>query len=258
MPAHHRTDPSVGQTPRLGRGRRLGFLLGAATLGAVGVAVIAPHASATTVTADSVARNAAASLLSIEQPASRGTVRAPIAQDDTTQSPAGQAAIDLARSRVRALNDPHNHHPAAASAAAPASLTRTSSAASNTRTPRATPSTARPTHALAPDTATEPSPPAGPAGPDAYRAYAKSKVSAAQFSCLDALWTKESGWRATAQNPHSTAYGIPQLLDSTWAATGIRMTSNGYRQVDAGLVYISAAYGTPCSALAHSEATNWY
>jgi hypothetical protein len=259
MPTHHHTDPPVKQAPRLGRGRRMGFLLGAATLGAVGVAVIAPHASATTITAGSGAQNAAAGLLSTEQAASRGTVRAPIAQDDTTQSlPAGQAAIDLARSRVRALNDPHNHHRAVASAAAPASLTETSPTASNTRTPRATASTARPTHAPAPDTATSPSPLAGPAGPDAYRAYAQSKVSAAQFSCLDALWTKESGWRATARNPHSTAYGIPQLLDSTWAATGIRMTSNGYRQVDAGLVYISAAYGTPCSALAHSEATNWH
>jgi hypothetical protein len=184
-------------------------------------------------------------------------VRAPIAQDDTSQGlPAAQAAIELAQSRVRALNDPHKHPGVAA--AVPPSLTKTSPTASDTRTPRATPSTATKTHGSASDTATAPRSLAGPAGPNAYRAYAQSKVSAAQFSCLDALWTKESGWRATARNPHSTAYGIPQLLDSTWAATGIRMTSNGYRQVDAGLIYISAAYGTPCSALAHSEATNWY
>ncbi len=32
----------------------------------------------------------------------------------------------------------------------------------------------------------------------------------AQFSCLDSLWTKESGWDYTADNPGSSAYGIPQ------------------------------------------------
>jgi hypothetical protein len=94
--------------------------------------------------------------------------------------------------------------------------------------------------------------------PERVSRVRQNKVSATQFPCLDALWTKESGWQATARNPDSTAYGIPQLLDSTWAATGIAITSNGYRQVDVGLAYISAAYGTPCSAWAHSQATNWY
>lgn len=232
MPTRHHTDRSARPTSPPGRGHRLGFLLGAATLGAVAVALIAPNASAATgITADAGARNAAARILSTEQAASRGTVRAPIAEQDATQSlPAAQAADALAQKRVRALNDPHNH-PSAVSA-----VTITHSPASDAASP----------------------PNAGPAGPNAYRAYAQSKVSAAQFSCLDALWTKESGWRATAHNHSSTAYGIPQLLDTTWAATGIAMTSNGYRQVDAGLAYIRAAYGAPCSAWAHSQATNWY
>lgn len=232
MPTRHQTGRSARPTP--GRGLRLGFLLGAATLGAVGVAVIAPHASAaTSITADAGARNAAASVLSPEQAASRGTMRAPIAGQDTTQGlPAAQAAHALARTRVRELNDPHTH-------------------------PRGAPA-ATSTHSSSSDATTTPPPHAGQAGQGAYRAYARSKVGAAQFSCLDALWTKESGWRATARNPYSTAYGIPQLLDTTWAATGIAMTSNGYRQVDAGLAYITAAYGTPCSAWAHSRATNWY
>jgi hypothetical protein len=258
MPTHHHSGPAVKQTLPPGRGRRLGLLLGAAALGAVGVAVISPHASATTtITADATAQNAAI-ILSTEQAASRGTVRAPIAEQNTTQTlPAGQAADALAQTRVRALNDPHNH-PRVASPAGPPSLSKTSATASTTRTPRATRSIATITHASAADATTAPPLLAGPAGPNAYRAYAQSKVSAAQFFCLDALWTKESGWQATARNPNSSAYGIPQLLDSTWAATGVRMTSNGYRQVDAGLVYISAAYGTPCSAWAHSKATNWY
>lgn len=246
MPTDHHTDRSAPRTPHLGRGRRLGFLLGAAALGAVGVAMIAPHASAATrITADAGVQNAAASILAVQQATSRGTVRAPIAQQDTTQSlPAAQAAAALAQSRVRALNDPNNH-PRGAAAAAPPGVTTTVA-------------TAATTHGAPVAAATTPPPAAGPGGPSAYRAYARSKVSAAQFSCLDALWTKESGWRATARNPDSTAYGIPQLLDSTWGATGIAMTSNGYRQVDAGLAYITAAYGTPCSAWAHSKATDWY
>ena len=96
------------------------------------------------------------------------------------------------------------------------------------------------------------------AGPDDFRAYAKQKVGASQFSCLDKLWTKESHWHANADNPSSTAYGIAQLLDSTWSHTGIAKTSDGYRQVDAGLVYIDKVYGSPCNARAHETSKGWY
>jgi len=96
------------------------------------------------------------------------------------------------------------------------------------------------------------------AGPDDFRAYAKQKVGASQFSCLDKLWTRESHWNNKADNPSSTAYGIAQLLDSTWSHTGIKKTSDGYRQVDAGLVYIDKVYGSPCNAWAHSQKTGWY
>ncbi len=86
-----------------------------------------------------------------------------------------------------------------------------------------------------------------------------SKVgSAQQFSCLENLWGKESGWNPNAQNPTSTAYGIPQFLNSTWASTGIAKTSDGYRQIDAGLIYIDSRYGSPCGAWAHSQSTGWY
>jgi hypothetical protein len=96
------------------------------------------------------------------------------------------------------------------------------------------------------------------AGSDDFRAYAKDKVGATQFSCLDQLWTRESHWRNTAQNPASTAYGIAQLLDSTWAYTGVAKTSDGFEQVDAGLAYIDAAYGSPCSAWSHETNAGWY
>ncbi len=93
-----------------------------------------------------------------------------------------------------------------------------------------------------------------------YQDYALSKLGgdSSQFSCLENLWGKESGWNPNAQNPTSTAYGIPQFLNSTWASTGIAKTSDPYRQIDAGLIYIESRYGSPCSAWSHSKAKNWY
>jgi hypothetical protein len=100
--------------------------------------------------------------------------------------------------------------------------------------------------------------PVAPAG--SYKEYAMSKLGGAgdQFSCLENLWGKESGWNPNAQNPTSTAYGIPQFLDSTWAGTGIAKTSDGYRQIDAGLIYIENRFGSPCAAWSHSQAKGWY
>ena len=97
-----------------------------------------------------------------------------------------------------------------------------------------------------------------PAG--SYQDYAMGKLggSGSEFTCLENLWGKESGWNPNAQNPSSTAYGIPQFLDSTWASTGIAKTSDGYRQIDAGLIYIENRFGSPCGAWAHSQANGWY
>ena len=100
--------------------------------------------------------------------------------------------------------------------------------------------------------------PSVPASSGSYQSYAMAKVGSGQFGCLESLWGRESGWNPNAQNPGSTAYGIPQFLDSTWASTGIAKTSNGYRQIDAGLSYVDSRYGSPCGAWAHSQATGWY
>jgi hypothetical protein len=35
---------------------------------------------------------------------------------------------------------------------------------------------------------------------------------ASQFGCLDQLYISESNWRVDADNPTSSAYGIPQAL----------------------------------------------
>ncbi|MEO6500565.1 MAG: ubiquitin-like domain-containing protein [Jatrophihabitantaceae bacterium] len=79
-----------------------------------------------------------------------------------------------------------------------------------------------------------------------------------QFSCLVSLWNKESGWRTDAYNP-SGAYGIPQSLPGDkMASAGADWRTNASTQISWGLGYIASVYGTPCSAWAHSQATNWY
>ncbi len=80
-----------------------------------------------------------------------------------------------------------------------------------------------------------------------------------QFSCLESLWTKESGWNYQAYNADGGATGIPQALPgSKMAAAGADWQSNAATQIAWGLGYISSAYGTPCSAWSHSQAMNWY
>lgn len=90
--------------------------------------------------------------------------------------------------------------------------------------------------------------------------YASKLVGGgAQFSCLDALWNKESGWNHLAQNPSSGAYGIPQSLPgSKMASAGADWRTNPYTQVRWGVSYIKSRYGTACAAWNHSQAHNWY
>lgn len=83
--------------------------------------------------------------------------------------------------------------------------------------------------------------------------------SADQFSCLDSLWTRESGWRVNADNPSSSAYGIPQALPgSKMSSAGADWATNPATQIRWGLGYIQSRYGSPCSAWGHSESHNWY
>jgi len=101
-----------------------------------------------------------------------------------------------------------------------------------------------------------------PAGAKAVaRALASSQYGwgEGQFSCLDQLWQKESGWNYKAYNP-SGATGIPQALPgSKMASAGSDWATNASTQVAWGLQYIkSSSYGTPCAAWAHSQAHNWY
>jgi hypothetical protein len=79
-----------------------------------------------------------------------------------------------------------------------------------------------------------------------------------QYSCLVSLFNRESGWRVNAANP-SGAYGIPQALPgSKMASAGADWATNPATQIAWGLGYITARYGTPCGAWAHSQNTGWY
>lgn len=80
-----------------------------------------------------------------------------------------------------------------------------------------------------------------------------------QFSCLVALWNKESHWNVYAHNGSSGAYGIPQALPgSKMASAGADWETNPATQITWGLGYITGRYGTPCGAWAHSQSSGWY
>jgi len=82
--------------------------------------------------------------------------------------------------------------------------------------------------------------------------------SGAEWAAWYALGQRESGWRNTAQNPTSTAYGIAQFLDSTWATVGLRKTSDAATQILGMERYIKGRYGDPIGAWGHETRYGWY
>jgi hypothetical protein len=87
----------------------------------------------------------------------------------------------------------------------------------------------------------------------------KYGFSEADFDCLDALWVSESDWDPTADNPTSTAYGIPQALTGgTHDNLPSDYMTNPVSQIEWGLDYIRVSYGSPCSAWEFKQANNWY
>jgi hypothetical protein len=84
-----------------------------------------------------------------------------------------------------------------------------------------------------------------------YKLYAHIKLhNAKEYRCLELLWDKESRWDPRADNPKSTAYGIPQLLKLK--------AKDPYIQIDLGLKYIKHRHLTPCKALAFHKKTGHY
>lgn len=80
----------------------------------------------------------------------------------------------------------------------------------------------------------------------------------AEFVCLSRLWGPlEGSWNQHADNPFSTAHGIPQALPGSKMGPGWRFDVR--RQITWGLtVYIPDRYGTPCKALTFRLKRGWY
>jgi hypothetical protein len=90
-----------------------------------------------------------------------------------------------------------------------------------------------------------------------------SWATGTQWADWVALWDQESGWNQYASNPSSGAYGIPQSLPYTkmpkaaWPASA-GGSSSVTSQIQWGISYIAATYGSPSAAWAHEEAVDWY
>ena len=93
----------------------------------------------------------------------------------------------------------------------------------------------------------------------AYELVLSNSWGRDQYSCLVALWERESNWRWDALNKNSGAYGIPQSLPGRkMAEMGADWATNPETQVRWGVNYIKNRYGAPCGAMAHSNKFNWY
>jgi murein DD-endopeptidase MepM/ murein hydrolase activator NlpD len=79
-----------------------------------------------------------------------------------------------------------------------------------------------------------------------------------QWSALKQLVSHESGFNPRAQNPTSSAYGMFQFLNSTWAGVGGHKTSDPRLQALYGMKYIKQRYGSPNSAWDFWQKHNWY
>ena len=85
-------------------------------------------------------------------------------------------------------------------------------------------------------------------------------LAPSEFSCLDNIAVRESGWSWSATS-HSTppAYGIPQSMPG-WKmqASGPDWQTNPVTQIDWMLSYVKATYGSPCAAWTWWQAHSWY
>ena len=84
-----------------------------------------------------------------------------------------------------------------------------------------------------------------------------------QFGDLKNLWNRESGWRWSAENPTSGAYGIPQALPASKMGVvakggGPDWHDNAATQIRWGLDYIDSRYGSPAAAWGHEISSGWY
>jgi len=92
----------------------------------------------------------------------------------------------------------------------------------------------------------------------AYQHYLKQNVPAKELQCYFNIIDRESKWNPLADNPKSTAFGLGQFLNSTWALVDTKKTSNPYAQIDAMIKYVDLVYEDGCKAWDFRKYKGWY
>lgn len=90
---------------------------------------------------------------------------------------------------------------------------------------------------------------------------AQSDIPRKDWELVDWLVSRESSWNPSAQNPRSTAFGLKQFLDGTWAGVGCTKAEaigNPVYQLNCGQKYVMARYGSWQAANAFWRANKWY
>jgi hypothetical protein len=84
-------------------------------------------------------------------------------------------------------------------------------------------------------------------------------LATSEFSCVDNIWEHESHWNVHADNPYSSAYGIPQALPgSKMSSAGPDWQNSAETQIRWGLNYIAERYGTACAAWSFKKSHGCY
>jgi hypothetical protein len=90
------------------------------------------------------------------------------------------------------------------------------------------------------------------------RTYAKNRLGASQYNCLNVIFTYESKWNPQAGSV-SGAYGIPQAKPGSKMATfGSNWRYSPLVQVKWGIWYVNSRYGSACAANAFLQSHGWY
>jgi cell wall-associated NlpC family hydrolase len=88
---------------------------------------------------------------------------------------------------------------------------------------------------------------------------AAAGVFGSQYGCAARIITRESGWKVTAANPASGAYGLAQALPgSKMARYGTDWRTNPVTQLRWMRAYVTTRYGGACNAWAFWHTHHWY
>jgi hypothetical protein len=91
------------------------------------------------------------------------------------------------------------------------------------------------------------------------RDLARTMVPAGQWNGFEHIISHESGWKATATNASSGAYGLAQALPgSKMASAGPDWRTNPQTQIKWALSYMDSTYGSPNAAWSFWQTHHWY